>query len=105
MRVGMNTRTPAVDGAGPVTVEIEGVTEPATFTRLPDALGALWASLRPLPLGAVQYDAYQYFLTRPDAAERVAEFLQRDGELNLSFAMSGTSHAVRVRPAAPAPGK
>ena len=99
MRIGKSTRTPAAAGEGAVTVEIVGVTEPATFTRLPDALVALWSSMRPLPLGAVQHDAYEYFLTRPDAAECVAEFLERDGELQLSFAMGGTSHAVRVRPA------
>ncbi|WP_344468550.1 hypothetical protein [Kitasatospora kazusensis] len=82
-----------------MTVEIGGVTGPATFSRLPDALAALWSSLRPLPLGVVQYDAYEYFLTRPDAAERVAEFIKRDGELKLTFAMCGKSHVVWVRPA------
>ncbi|GAA2751085.1 hypothetical protein [Kitasatospora cinereorecta] len=81
-----------------VTVEIEGVSALATFSRLPDALGAVWASMRALPLGALQYDAYQYFFTRPDAVERVSEFIERDGELNLSFKMEGRSHALRVRP-------
>ncbi|GAA2750946.1 hypothetical protein [Kitasatospora cinereorecta] len=80
-----------------VTVEIEGVTAPATFSRLPDALGAVWGSLRALPLGARQYDAYRYFFTRPDAVEHVAEFIERDGELNLSFSMEGRPHAVRLR--------
>lgn len=86
-----------------VTVEIEGVTAPATFSHLPAALAALWESIRALPLGVVQHDAYQYFLTRPDAAEHVNQFIERDGELNLSFAMDGHSHAVRVRPVAPKP--
>ncbi|WP_344467594.1 hypothetical protein [Kitasatospora kazusensis] len=104
MRVGKNTRTPASVGEGPVTVEIGGVTGPATFARLPDALAALWQSLRPLPLGAVQYDAYEYFLNRPDSSERVAEFLKRDGELQLTFAMGGVTHVVRVRPAATGAG-
>ncbi|GAA1186382.1 hypothetical protein F4556_003312 [Kitasatospora gansuensis] len=83
-----------------VTVSIEGITEPATFKHLPDALAALWESLRVLPLGAVQADAYQYFLTRPDAVERVTEFLTRDGRLDLSFALVGWSHLVTIQPAA-----
>ncbi|WP_345289567.1 hypothetical protein [Kitasatospora albolonga] len=33
------------------TVEIEDVTAPAVFARLPDALAALWEALRVLPLG------------------------------------------------------
>ncbi|WP_457031759.1 hypothetical protein [Kitasatospora sp. P5_F3] len=83
----------------PVTVSIEGVTEPATFKHLPDALAALWESLRALPLGAVQADAYRYFLTRPDAVERVTEFLTRDGRLDLTFALAGRCHLVSVAPA------
>ncbi|MFC9325516.1 hypothetical protein [Kitasatospora sp. NPDC057015] len=89
----------AVPAPSPVTVEIEDVTPPATFDRLPDALAALWGSLRTLPLGATQYDAYRYFLTRPNAVERVTEHLDRDGELQLSFRMDGRLHAVRIRPA------
>ncbi|WP_371484758.1 hypothetical protein [Kitasatospora sp. NBC_00315] len=85
------------------TVEIEDVTLPATFTRLPDALAALWSSLRALPLGAQQYDAYQYFLTRPNAAEHVAGYIEQDGELALSFRMEDRVHAVWVRPVGPPP--
>ncbi|MGK4582554.1 hypothetical protein [Kitasatospora sp. HPMI-4] len=85
-------------GPGPVTVEIEGITEAATFHELPKALDALWRSLRALPLGSLQYEAYREFF-EVDAAERVTEFLERDGRLELTFAMSGRSHSVRVRPA------
>ncbi|MGE7433481.1 hypothetical protein [Kitasatospora sp. NPDC001175] len=90
-------------GAGPkrVTVEIEDITEPATFGRLSDALAAAWESMRVLPLGVVQADAFRYFLTRPDAAEHAAEFIRRNGRLELTFAMSGRSHAVRIRWADP----
>ncbi|MDH6579828.1 hypothetical protein [Kitasatospora sp. MAP5-34] len=106
MRTGKNAGTPAAaSAAGPFTVEIEGVTDPAVFARLPDALAALWTTLRALPLGAVQADAYEYFLTRPNAAQRVAEFFERDGQLTLSFAMGGRSHAVWVSPAAPGPDR
>ncbi|GAA2238343.1 MULTISPECIES: hypothetical protein [Kitasatospora] len=84
-----------------VTVSIEDIAAPATFARLPVALAALWESLRALPLGHTQAEAYRDFLTRPDAAERVQEFLDRDGCLMLSFAMSGRHHSVRIAPAAP----
>ncbi|MGE7435209.1 hypothetical protein [Kitasatospora sp. NPDC001175] len=88
-----------VSDGGPVVVEIEDVCGPATFERLPDALSALWGSLRLLPLGAVQADAFRYFLTRPQAADHVAEFIRRDGRIDLAFAMDGRSHYVRIRPA------
>lgn len=50
-------------------------------------------------VGAVQADAYRYFLTRPDAVERVAEFLAWDGRLDLTFAPAGRCHLVSVAPA------
>ncbi|MDH6129657.1 hypothetical protein [Kitasatospora sp. GP82] len=80
-----------------VTVSIEDITAPATFNQLSDALVALWEALRVLPLGWTQYQAYRYFFG-PGAEQRVAEFLERDGELTLSFTMAGRSHAVRVVP-------
>ncbi|MGE7434087.1 hypothetical protein [Kitasatospora sp. NPDC001175] len=89
--------TPSTDNL-PVVVEIEGITAPATFTRLPDALTAVWDALKLLPLGTLQADAFRYFLTRPDAAERTTEFLRRDGRLDLSFTLHGRTHAVRLRP-------
>jgi hypothetical protein len=79
-------------------VEIEDVMGPATVSGLPDAVTTLWDSLRALPLGNLQYEAYREFLGE-GAVERVEEFLQRDGELMLCFAMDGRSHAVKVRPA------
>lgn len=80
-----------------VTVEIEGMTAPTTFSHLTAAVNALWESIRAL-LGATQYEAYKLFFG-PGAVERVAAFLERDGELQLSFALSGRSHLVVVRPA------
>lgn len=85
---------------GPVVVEITGITTPARFRRLPDAVAAVWDAVRALPLGNTQYEAYRYFFTRPDAVQRVTEFLERDGELSLTFSMNGRSHSVRFRPAA-----
>ncbi|MFF1903494.1 ATP-binding protein [Kitasatospora sp. NPDC058218] len=82
-----------------VVVEIEGVTVPATFGRLPDAIAAVWDSLRVLPLGAVQYDAFGHVLSGPGAAERAARVIRREGGLTMSFAMDGRAHLVSVRPA------
>ncbi|MGE7439429.1 MULTISPECIES: hypothetical protein [Kitasatospora] len=88
--------TPSTDDI-PVVVEIEGIAAPAAFTHLPDALAAVWDALKPLPLGTLQADAFRYFLTRPDAAERATEFLRRDGRLDLSFTLHGQPHTVRLR--------
>ncbi|MFD9125406.1 ATP-binding protein [Kitasatospora sp. NPDC059571] len=85
---------------GPVVVEIEDVTAPATFNRLPDAVAAAWNAVRRLPMTTVQYEAYRYFLTRADAVERVGEFIRRDGELNLSLRMDGRLHCLRMWPSA-----
>ncbi|WP_344465958.1 hypothetical protein [Kitasatospora kazusensis] len=79
----------------PVTVEIEDITQPAQFGDLAAAIAALWNSLRALPMGSFQYEAYREFFG-DGAVERVEEFLQRDGRLMLTFAMAGRSHYVRV---------
>ncbi|MFJ9950323.1 ATP-binding protein [Kitasatospora sp. NPDC091207] len=86
------------DTSGAVVVEIEGITVPATFGRLPDALTAVWDSLRVLPLGAVQYDAFGHVLSGPEAVGRAARMIRREGGLILSFAMNGRAHLVSVRP-------
>ncbi|GAA2135615.1 hypothetical protein GCM10009760_14360 [Kitasatospora kazusensis] len=81
---------------GGVVVEIEGVMAPTEFKKLGDAVAAVWESLRPLPLGWTQYEAYRYFFDTPGAEERVTEFLERDRCLTLTFAIAGRSHYVRV---------
>ncbi|MFF3595643.1 hypothetical protein [Kitasatospora indigofera] len=85
--------------AGPVVVQIEDITRPAHFRRLPDALAALWESLRTLPMTEAQAGAFEYFLTRPNSAERVRAFLERDGELVLTLRLDGRLHAVLIHPA------
>ncbi|MFJ9521605.1 hypothetical protein ACIRPK_25525 [Kitasatospora sp. NPDC101801] len=80
---------------GAFTVSIEDIAAPATFTHLQDALNALWEALRVLPLGWNQFEAYRFFLG-DGAVERVTEFLDRDGELTLSFAIGGRSHLIEV---------
>jgi hypothetical protein len=84
---------------GPVTVELTGITQPATFARIPDALSALWESMRALPLGQVQFLAYELYLTRPDAEQHVAERLTRQGELVLTFWLGDALHLLRINPA------
>jgi len=91
----MTTRAKPATG---YEVVIEDVTEPHTFVQLPDALSALWESLRALPLGNTQYEAYRFFFGE-GAVERVEQFLARDGRLSLTFTMAGRAHEVRVSPA------
>ncbi|MDH6576953.1 hypothetical protein [Kitasatospora sp. MAP5-34] len=91
-----SSATPA-RAARPVTVEIERVIAPATFPNLRSATDALWTSLRALPLGSTQYEAYKLFFG-PDVVERVSEFLDRDGHLHLCFALQGRPHSVWIRP-------
>ncbi|MDH6137157.1 hypothetical protein P3T37_006589 [Kitasatospora sp. MAA4] len=85
----------------PVTVELSGITEPATFARLSDALAALWESMRVLPLDAFSADCFHYYLTRPDAVQRVSETLEHSGDLALSFGLPDGPHVMHVRPALP----
>ncbi|WP_327066326.1 hypothetical protein [Kitasatospora sp. NBC_01302] len=94
----------------PVIVELTGITAPATFPRVPEALAALWRSMRVLPLSDLQHDWFGYYLTRPEAAAQVTRTLQRDGDLTLAFSLTDSrrQHLLRVRPvplphAAPAP--
>ncbi|MFI9273814.1 hypothetical protein ACIGXM_24345 [Kitasatospora sp. NPDC052896] len=86
---------------GPVVVELTGVTQPATFDRVSDALAALWASMRALPLDRTTYLAYEHFLTRPDAEERAIEFAAQPGGLVLSFGLGDGTHLLKLRPARP----
>lgn len=81
-----------------IVVQIQGVTEPATFPSLDAAIEAAWTSLRALPLGSHQYEAYREFFG-PGVAVRVAEFLERDGELSLTFSLPDGRHVVHFRPA------
>ncbi|MFD8594253.1 hypothetical protein ACFV1L_04575 [Kitasatospora sp. NPDC059646] len=83
-------------------VSIEGITETTSFASLADAIASLWATLRTLPLGWTQYEAYRYFFG-PGAAERTEAFLARDGQLLLSFILLGRTRVIQVRPTATGP--
>ncbi|GAB2699150.1 hypothetical protein [Kitasatospora kifunensis] len=92
----------AVPSSAPsaVVVEIVGITPPTRFARLSDALPALWHSMSRLPLGEQQADWFGYYLTRPDAVERVREKLERSSSVELSFQLSDGPHLMRVQLAA-----
>ncbi|RKE21325.1 hypothetical protein [Streptomyces sp. TLI_171] len=84
------------------TVSIEDITAPATFLSLAHALGSLWETLRTLPLGWTQYEAYRYFFG-PGATTRADAFLARDGQLTLGFALLGRTRLIRVTPTTTGP--
>ncbi|MEU3496026.1 hypothetical protein [Kitasatospora cineracea] len=84
------------------TVGIEEITEPTSFLALAPALASLWQTLHTLPLGWTQFEAYRYFFG-PGAVERTEAFLQRDGQLQLGFALLGRTRLISVRPAGHGP--
>ncbi|MFJ5923548.1 hypothetical protein ACIQF6_13185 [Kitasatospora sp. NPDC092948] len=83
-------------------VSIDGITESASFLSLADALASLWGTLRTLPLGWTQYEAYRYFFG-PGVAQRTEGFLARDGHLVLTFALLGHTRLIRVLPTTAGP--
>lgn len=83
----------------PVVVEIEGVTSPARFGRLEDAIPAVWASLKPLPLDYETFAAYELLFGPNADPQCIRDFIDRDGQLTLTFAMAGQTRIVRIRPA------
>ncbi|MET8622997.1 hypothetical protein ABZW30_04430 [Kitasatospora sp. NPDC004669] len=97
------------DGAGaegastypfPVVVEVRGITGPAQFSRLPDALAALLASLRALPL---TWEQQEYFdeLFGPSAVQTIGHRLAMYGEVRTLAFLGLTPHVVTVYPAGP----
>ncbi|GAB2729868.1 hypothetical protein [Kitasatospora kifunensis] len=90
-----------VAACGPVTVELTGITPPATFGRVSDALAALWESMQALPLGEYQFEAYRLYLTGERAEEHVVERLRRQGESVVSFGLADGPHLLSIRLADP----
>ncbi|BAJ30925.1 MULTISPECIES: hypothetical protein [Kitasatospora] len=84
------------------TVGIAEITEPTSFLTLAPALSSLWQTLRTLPLGWTQFEAYRYFFG-PGATGRTEEFLARDGRLRLSFALLGRTRLISVLPTVDGP--
>ena len=79
-----------------VTADIEGVMEPQQ-AQLPKAITALWETMRTLPLGNYQYEAFDYFFGE-GAEQRVQQAIEQDGELQLTFRLEGELRSVRIAP-------
>ncbi|MFD7578697.1 hypothetical protein [Kitasatospora sp. NPDC059817] len=71
------------------------MTEPARFSRLPDALAALLGSLRALPLSMDQQD-YFIELFGPSAVQRIGHRLATFGEVRTLAFVGLTPHLVRL---------
>ncbi|MFJ9772321.1 hypothetical protein ACIRVF_13930 [Kitasatospora sp. NPDC101157] len=81
----------------PVSVEIKGITEPATFTRLTDALGAIRASLARLPLDDDQA-AYLADLFSDASAARIAHQLVEFGAVRaIAYIGVESAHPIHLR--------
>ncbi len=80
-----------------VTAAIEGYLEPIQVP-LDRALEILWATMRALSIGDLQYKAFGQFFG-DGVEQRVREAVARDGGLQLTFAMEGRLHSLTVTPA------
>ncbi|WP_329497337.1 hypothetical protein [Kitasatospora herbaricolor] len=85
----------------PVTVEVRGVTRPAQFAKLSDALAALLASLRALPLSSEQQDYFDDLLG-PPAVQAIGHRLATYGEVRALAFVGLTSYVVKLYSADPA---
>ncbi|MFI9272920.1 hypothetical protein ACIGXM_19665 [Kitasatospora sp. NPDC052896] len=86
-------------GVGPVMVELTGITAPATFARLADALAASWQSVQALPLGSLERNWLREMLTGPGAQHCAQETLRQGQHMELVFTLAGVPHTVKVQPA------
>ncbi|MFJ9840263.1 hypothetical protein ACIRYZ_07310 [Kitasatospora sp. NPDC101155] len=82
----------------PVVVEVRGITEPARFSRLTDALTALLDALRALPLSSEQREFFEE-LFGPSAVQTIGHRLAMYGEVRSLAFLDLTPHVVRVYPA------
>ncbi|MFG3228382.1 hypothetical protein ACGF07_26870 [Kitasatospora sp. NPDC048194] len=84
----------------PVVVEVKGITGPAQFSKLSDAMSALLASLRALPLTVEQLDYFEE-LFGLDSAQRIGHRLATYGEVRSLAFLGLTPHLVKLYPADP----
>ncbi|MEV7772249.1 hypothetical protein [Kitasatospora sp. NPDC086791] len=84
----------------PVTVEVRGITEPARFSKLSDALTALLGSLRALPLDA---DQWKYFddLFGQSAVPSIEHRLATYGHVQALAFVGITPYVIKLYPADP----
>ncbi|MGW6917870.1 hypothetical protein ACWGB8_29205 [Kitasatospora sp. NPDC054939] len=81
-----------------MVVEVRGVTEPARFSRLPDALAALLGALRALPLSAEQQDYFDE-LFGSSAVQQIGHRLATYGEVRALAFQGLTPNVVLLYPA------
>ncbi|MEU8925042.1 hypothetical protein AB0D10_29585 [Kitasatospora sp. NPDC048545] len=85
----------------PVTVEIKGITNVATFARLSDALDAIRASLARLPLDDDQAGYLTDYFS-PASTGRIAHQLVESGEVRaIAFIGVESAHPIHLCAAAP----
>ncbi|MFJ2579740.1 hypothetical protein [Kitasatospora aureofaciens] len=84
----------------PVVVEVRGVSGPARFARLPDALAALLASLRALPLSAEQREYFDE-LFGPSGVQRIGDRLATFGEVRSLAFLGITPYLIKLCPVDP----
>ncbi|MFJ9771989.1 hypothetical protein ACIRVF_12190 [Kitasatospora sp. NPDC101157] len=84
----------------PVIVEVRGVTAPARFSRLPDAMAALLKTLNALPLSP---DQQGYFTERfgPSEVQSIGHRLATHGEVRALAFLDLTPTVVRLYSAGP----
>ncbi|WP_459647757.1 hypothetical protein [Kitasatospora sp. Ki12] len=82
----------------PVIAEVRGVTAPAHFSKLPDAMAALLKTLSALPLSP---DQHGYFaeLFGPSEAQSIGHRLATHGEVRALAFLDLTPTVVRLYPA------
>ncbi|MFJ6620118.1 hypothetical protein ACIQOW_21405 [Kitasatospora sp. NPDC091335] len=86
----------------PISAEIKGVTEVATFTRLTDALGAIRTGLARLPLDDDQAGYLADYFSEASAA-RIAHQLVEFGAVRaMAYIGVESAHPVYLRVADPA---
>ncbi|MFD8786674.1 hypothetical protein [Kitasatospora sp. NPDC059599] len=84
----------------PVVVEVRGVTGPAQFSKLSDALAALLGSLRALPLDAGQREYFDE-LFGPEAVQSIGHRLVMYGEVRALAFVDLVPNMVLLHPADP----
>ncbi|GHF77244.1 hypothetical protein GCM10018790_64190 [Kitasatospora xanthocidica] len=84
----------------PVIAEVRGVTAPAHFSKLPDAMAALLKTLDALPLSPDQ-QGYFAELFGPSEAQSIGHRLATHGEVRALAFLDLTPTVVRRHPAGP----
>jgi hypothetical protein len=83
---------------GPVTMELPGTAERATFARVGEALPAAWQAVQHLSLTPAERRWLAALLTAPEAELIARESLERRGLWEMPFRVGSTEHELRLRP-------